>query len=159
MVLCLLLTAVLLSSACAEIVNFAPNYRHGLRLEYDEEMFTLEDTFDENGEVHFTYDGETALPVYMTIHCYYDADQADVDWEITSAFEREGRDAIIGNYLDAMGYYDTSDEGGIERRRYVYIFSFLEDVFAVDIYEYEGIPENVSSAVSTILNSLELGGA
>ena len=159
-ILCLLATAALTVSASAEIVNYPSPYEHGLRLEYDDELFDLEDTFEENGEVRFVYNGASPISVYVSIRCYCKRDQADVDWEVAGSFDQDGRDAVIGNsYIDAMGYFVRTDVDGVEQWRYVYVFSFADDVFVVDQCVYNGIPGDINDAVNYIVDTIEMGGA
>ncbi len=155
-----LMTAALAAPAYAETVNYVSPYEHGLMLEYDDGLFEVVETYDENGEVRFVYTGETPAPVYVSIRCYGQRDQAEVDWEVAGAYGQDGHDAVIGNsYIDAMGYFFREDAGYAEQWRYVYIFSFMEDVFVIDQCVYDGIPQEMNDAVNHIVDTLELGGA
>ena len=99
-------------------------------------------------------------PVTFQITCYPDSDQADVDFQVAGPYGQEGHDAVIGNnYYDAMSYYYPTDVDGVEQRRYVYILSCMEDVFVIDMFEYDGIPQEIGEAMNAMLDSFEFGGA
>ena len=156
----ILLCALGCMPAFAELEAYWGPYTGGLHVDYDPALFELEDTFEENGEVRFTCKEKTPVPVTFQITCYPDSDQADVDFQVTGPYGLEGHDAVIGNnYYDAMSYYYPTDVDGVEQRRYVYILSCMEDVFVIDMFEYDGIPQEIGEAMNAMLDSFEFGGA
>ena len=146
-------------TALADIEEYSGNYSNGLHVQYDTELFELDDRFDEDRVVTLRYTGESALPVTMAIQCYEGRDQADVDMEVIGPYELEGHDAVIGvNYYDAMSYYIPTDVDGVTQQRFVYILSCMEDVFVIDIYEYEGMDPAVNDAINAMLDSFYFYG-